>query len=291
MSPRYRPTVWPGGSTEPPAVDVPAEVERLDDFCLLLHGPIREVEVPVDFYLREPDATELDDPAALAGFVAQWGRASDFLHRDIGGDAAFDMALARAHAAGWLPGRYEYQVHSANRELGVHAERMNLWDSGPFAEWRPRLVHVVEVRERLLRLRRLAAHLRAWQRDEDVDPLWSDYPEPAWFVFNEMLTTAVSAFQPRVDVPGIRRSMVVPGPTAYSVAALQLLNDLAVETPFRECANERCPHGRLFTRQRGRAKYGQHRTIGTRYCSRDCAKAQAARELRARRRRDKEPGR
>jgi hypothetical protein len=30
------------------------------------------------------------------------------------------------------------------------------------------------------------------------------------------------------------------------------------------------------------AQYGQHRTIGTRYCLRECGKAQAARECRRR---------
>jgi hypothetical protein len=287
MSARYRPTVWPSAPLQVPSIEVPDHVERLDEFCLLLHGPFREVELPVDFYLREPEETDLNDPSSLAAFATRWGRASDLGNRDVGGDPALDVTLARAHARGWLPGRYSVGSNGAVHELLQHAERLGLDDPSTSSEWRPRLVHVVEVGERVYRLRRLAVHLRAWQRDEDIEPLWQDYPEPGWFVFVEILTTALSAFQPRVEVPGVRRSLVVPGPTAYSVAALQLLNDLSNDTPYRTCANERCPlPGHLFTRQRGRSQYGQHRTIGTRYCSRECAKAQAARERRRRNRQD-----
>lgn len=264
---------------------MPGSVERLDEHCLLLHGPFREVELPVDFYLREPDQVDLDEPAALAAFVEQWGRASHLWNGDVGGDAAMDMALARGHARGWLPGDFQFGSNAAVRALRQHAKRLGIDDPHDRPASRSRLVHVVEVRERLGRLRLLAAHLRAWQREEDVDVVWTDWDAPAWTVFGEVLNFALSAFQVRVEVPEARTSTALPPPTAYSVAALQLLNDMALDTPFRECANERCPHGQLFTRQRGRAQYGQHRTLGTRYCSRECAKAQASRE---RRRRDRE---
>ena len=52
--------------------------------------------------------------------------------------------------------------------------------------------------------------------------------------------------------------------------------------PMRECANEPCDV--LFVRQRGRAKHGQHRAIGIKYCSTQCAAAQSQRDRRRRER-------
>jgi hypothetical protein len=70
-------------------------------------------------------------------------------------------------------------------------------------------------------------------------------------------------------------------PTIYSVSFLQMYNHLAENAEFRRCANETC---RLsFVRQRGRAEFGQNRTTGVKYCSRECARAQAQRNLRRRR--------
>ncbi|MFD9123567.1 hypothetical protein [Kitasatospora sp. NPDC059571] len=66
------------------------------------------------------------------------------------------------------------------------------------------------------------------------------------------------------------------------MAFLQLYNHLAEGAAVRTCANHNC--GRDFVRQRGRANYGQHRTTGVKYCSRECARAQAQRDLRRRRR-------
>jgi hypothetical protein len=65
------------------------------------------------------------------------------------------------------------------------------------------------------------------------------------------------------------------------VSFLQLYNHLVEKAEFRQCANEPC--GKTFVRQRGRAEFGQHRTSGILYCSRDCARAQAQRQLRRRR--------
>lgn len=68
----------------------------------------------------------------------------------------------------------------------------------------------------------------------------------------------------------------------YSICCLELYNHIVERLPYRQCANETCQ--RLFVRQSGRAKLGQHRTLGVKYCSHECARAQAQREHRRRKR-------
>lgn len=70
--------------------------------------------------------------------------------------------------------------------------------------------------------------------------------------------------------------------SVYGVMFLQLYNHMLDEIPARRCASETCEN--LFVHQRGRSVHGQHRSQGVKYCSTNCARAQAARELRRRRR-------
>jgi hypothetical protein len=73
-------------------------------------------------------------------------------------------------------------------------------------------------------------------------------------------------------------------PTLYELCCLQLYNHIVEEASYRTCANEPC--GRLFVRQSGRAMAGQYRTRGVKYCSTECARAQAQRQYRRRQRSD-----
>ena len=73
----------------------------------------------------------------------------------------------------------------------------------------------------------------------------------------------------------------------YSILCLELFNHMAEASEYRVCANETC--GRFFVRQSGRALHGQHRSKGVKYCSAECAKAQAQRQYRRRNRKRRPP--
>lgn len=68
----------------------------------------------------------------------------------------------------------------------------------------------------------------------------------------------------------------------YAVLCLELFNHICEGATYRLCANETC--GRQFVRQHGRAAHGQHRSQGVMYCSARCARAQAQRRYRLRKR-------
>ena len=96
----------------------------------------------------------------------------------------------------------------------------------------------------------------------------------AWRIFVEVTNAALRDFHRRVTVEigdDARPDAIIGGSqtTLYSVAMLQLVNDLAEEVPYLKCANEAC--GRLFARQRGRTKYATAAT--------GCAESSTARTL------------
>lgn len=156
-------------------------------------------------------------------------------------------------------------------------------------------------------------------QNEWQEPTWADYETPeawraAWPAPGEAILSAWTnrglnepesitrcvelathvvngaavAWSPRVELalPAISPDRADPVgkvfPRIHTVMAIQVLRFIADGLPAQRCANARC--GQWFVRQQGRSEYEQYRTSGVLYCSKGCARAQAARTYRRRRR-------
>jgi hypothetical protein len=86
------------------------------------------------------------------------------------------------------------------------------------------------------------------------------------------LDVGLEAFHPHIRV----RDDPMPYHEAvgfYQSCSPELFNHITENAQYRTC--QECQ--RVFVRQAGRAEYGQYRSKGLQYCSRECARAQAQR--------------
>jgi hypothetical protein len=67
-------------------------------------------------------------------------------------------------------------------------------------------------------------------------------------------------------------------PRLENLLALQMFNHVADGAVYHVCEFD----NRLFVHQRGRAESGQHRSVGVKFCSTQCAQSQASRDYRRR---------
>ena len=297
MTRQLRMTTWPGTVVPLPEFPVDQlEVAELDSGTWFVCADSRPVlkHLPVDFYLREPlevppDWNETGDTGYrledLAAFVREWGRFSDPGDRDLEpiGDRLDQERASSAKTAGWL--RDDIDTLRAGREQAlveldiVPAEAIKRGAGLKHAaKWWPlvlsasdRLVHPVEVVDRMWRAQGIGRDVQSYLVGEDPS-LDSGAVDD--------INYALTPFAVRIVQEKWRK------PSAYSVMALQIVNALVDRAETRTCRNEKC--GRVFTRQRGRSQYGEHRTKGVQFCSKSCALAQAKRESRRRRKAEKE---
>lgn len=131
-------------------------------------------------------------------------------------------------------------------------------------------------------VRRLAD---AWRRYESSDDDPAAFEDGA--LLERWLSAALTPFHPVValeggyDGPSSEEVGLWGAIPLYSVCCLQLFNHMARGLIWRRCANETCR--RPFVRQEGRAEHGQHRSVGVKYHTAYCARAQAQRDYRRRR--------
>jgi hypothetical protein len=106
-----------------------------------------------------------------------------------------------------------------------------------------------------------------------------------WALFTLALDEGLRPFRARVEyrqeLPnGGEFVYGLPQVGLYSAACRQVFNFLVEQQTARRCENATC--GRIFTRQLGGSKYGQHRSKGIRFCSPSCARAETQRQYRRR---------
>jgi hypothetical protein len=250
---------------------------------LLFDRPRGSVDVPPEVYLREfrdTDAGEIEQLAKLCSLGLIFP-SQNTPHLDD------------------LPTGFDPQLSSILLDhLASELEVPPFWAGGEDIRWRRmggEAVHASEVALRVLYVQACTEHVLAYTAGEPVRQAWhgaalprfnsdGDSDEDAWGDFIEVTDAALRDFHVHVSVePDDGPSESNIGgmhATLYSVAMLQLVNDLAEHVPYLRCANENC--GRLFARQRGRSEQGGNRMRGVIYCSSNCARAQYQREKRRR---------
>lgn len=284
VDPRFRPTLWPGSTIPvPPLARRIKNVRVKGDWILWTPAPFEDrpaVELPEDFYLRELMELRADDLEGAARMMAAYGPLFG-ADRD---DLSFDNEDVYFEVQDIPEPDSEQQPYP----FGVHRDLVAVYvrtAQGAITTWlacqreggleelvRP---HVTE--ETLADLRSQTQDRKAsWP--QSLEELQEILIEAELTSLQEVLNRALGRFSIGIGDLSDRY------PTVYSAAFLQLYNHLVEGATVHHCANEKC--GRAFVRQRGRAAYRQHRTTGVKYCSRECARAQAQRELRRRRKQE-----
>ena len=317
-STQYRVTSWPSSRLSVPAVACfPVALAygaiAVDWEAKGEEGEAWPEELPDELYLRGLRDLDLDDEVALADFVYQHGwfckpdwRSLPVRFTHVGGL----VEKLRPEVQRGLPESYVHddeqlgQLHPYLAGIdaligGIAAwqdkQRTFLWES---TRAHRGFMHVGEIQVHAEFLRNA---VRVWDALsggvalEELPERWEglfglpqllkqgwELEAAARVYLQETLNAALTDFHVRLLIGAPEAELGEPEVTAYEAMALQLFNDVAARTPYQRCANEKC--GRPFLRQQGRAKYGQHRRIGTMYCSDACANATKQRNFRARQR-------
>jgi hypothetical protein len=281
---RFRPTLWPGSviPLTPLRPVAPRNVEVKGEWIVwepLTLAPCKEL--PPDFYLRELMSIEPSDLEGAAELMRTHGRLFDFNQEDLDEEDRGDLSHVPEHPPLEL-GEEGFHADDVKRHLERAQSSIKTWlalqtDGGL---------------EERLDTELTEEYFQAWVK-VNTEIGWrtglnrEDFRKFMHAEFINELESTLNAALSGISVGiSFRDQRHHRSLTIYSASFLQLYNHMAEGATIRYCANEPC--GRAFVRQRGRARFEQHRTEGVKYCSRECARAQAQRKLRRRKRMPKQ---
>lgn len=263
MSGRFRPTLWPGEVIAAPRVLQVTDVDIVDgEWITWLPDVVGDPRpLPDEFYLREmsPFDFHSNDIEAMAALIERYGVLCESDYQEWSGDYfAWDQRSIAVEMRREYKGPREEAVTDPMSSLN-RLEAVTHFDSIRFL--REAWTDCAETGG----MANYAARYRVTE-------------EHARREFLATLNRGLKLAHARAVDPEAPEEMA----TIYGVCCLQLYNHIAEDAQFKRCANESCRQ--VFVRQRGRATLGQHKTEGVKFCTRECARAQAQRELRRRKR-------
>ena len=295
VSVRFRMTTWPAQRLPVPDVFTqPVHLDPADVFVFETFPPdegvgkYKRVKLPDELVLRELMALRLDDEPGLLAFVSQYGRLGkrgyrQFSHigrlpeglTELQRTAAFGAFLLYDSIGGgeWLTPQDFYSHDAMLGELDTQ-HVMEFW------------VHATMLRDavRLWLFSTGAMELGQVQEAWESISRCPESEDEAVTSLAEIVTEGVSVVTAKVEVHDTEteKSLLVWAsrvwPILYPALSAQLFNLIAESAVPLTCANETCH--KYFVRQRDRSKFGQYRTRGVLYCSKNCAQAQTQREIR-----------
>lgn len=272
-------TVWPNRL---PAVSEVTGFSpyRLDGDLLKLDldAQITTHKIPNELYLRELFELDTGDLDQVLGFVNTYGRLGHPLPKDTFLDGeklatVMDRQIIRLFGSTvpdfrdlpWDEWWAETDKHSGVSALGP-IERAIFDTTG--------IQHIDAFRGWVLAFQRLT---RLYQQFQDGQTNESEMVK-----LGIVITDLMTPFSPVLITSGADDETWSPtqemSPRLENVLALQIFNHIAEGDVYHVCEFD----NRRFVHQRGRAERGQYRSTGVKFCSTQCAKAQASRDYRRR---------